>query len=141
MRTFYIFKINDEYSKLTKNNPYNLFMILNGIYKSSVKDLSTAYSLFDSMNELFKKDELKISMRSIARSENYQNYGNIHTYHDYYNNESSKLIIHNSYLILKTNAPNSTFFNQLHNIKNAFVCDFENNDYFWLTSLHKLILV
>ncbi len=141
MRTFHIFKINREFTRLTRHVPYNLYMALNGIYKSSVKDVYAAYSLFDSMNEIFKKDEIKTILKDMYSLDGYQNYGSVHTYHDYYNNESSKLIVHSSYLVLKTNKATSSFFKKLMMIPNLFVCDFENSDYFWLSDIKNLALV
>lgn len=141
MRTFYIFKINQEYFKLTHYVPYNLFMVLNGIHKSSVKDLYAAYSLYDSLNEVFHQNEVKDILKTMYTLDGYQNYGSVHTYHDYYNEEASKLVIHNSYLVLKTNKQASSFFKRLIDIPHLFVCDFDNSDYFWLSEVKNIALV
>jgi hypothetical protein len=62
-------------------------------------------------------------------------------FNNYYTDEVSKLIIKNSYLILKSNKENSTFFTILSEIPNLFVIDFENKDYFWLSKISNLRLV
>lgn len=141
MRTFYIFKINQEFFHLTYHKPYNLYMVLNGIYKSSVKDIGTAFSLFDSMSNLFKRSELEDALGDMYELDGYQNYDNKHTYHDYYKRESSKLVVYKSYLVLKTNYPVSIFLEKLNKIAHLFICDFQNNDYFWLCELMQQALV
>ena len=51
-------------------------------------------------------------------------------------NETTKLIVNNSHIKLKTNSPYPTFFKNLKNINNLFVCDFINSDYFFLRNLN-----
>lgn len=141
MRTFYIFKIKNSYVKLTKDKPYNLYMILNGLYKSNIKDIGAVYSLYDSVCEGLDKKAILDSLKVIKDSDNYQVYGNIHKYYNYYDNENSKLIINNSYMVVKSNCYKPIFFNILNKIDDIFVCDFVNNDYFWLCDIKHLILV
>lgn len=71
----------------------------------------------------------------------YSIYNNIHQYTNYYTDEVSKLTIYNSYMVLKSNVNNSSFFKELINIPNLFIIDFDAEDYFWLSSLKNLRVV
>ena len=68
----------------------------------------------------------------------YSIYKNIHSFNNYYTDETSKLIVFNSYMILKSNINNSSFFSILSNIPNLFVIDFISSDYFWLAKMKHL---
>ena len=54
------------------------------------------------------------------------------TINDFYFNESTKMIINNSHIKIKTNKNVPSFFYNIRNFKNIFVCDFNNHDYFLL---------
>ena len=47
-------------------------------------------------------------------------------------NELSRLTINTTYLKIKTNKNVPSFFYNIRNFKNIFVCDFNNHDYFLL---------
>ncbi len=51
---------------------------------------------------------------------------------DFYNNESTKMIINNSHIRIKSNKNIPSFFYDIRKLKNIFVCDFNNHDYFLL---------
>lgn len=134
MNIYYIFKINRAYTKLTKEKPYNLYMILSGIYRSSVKDISYAYSLFNSINNLFNKKDITLITNTLKDNDSVQIYDNVITYNNYFTKESSRLIIHKSYLVIRSNKEGSYFFDTLNKIPNLFICNFKNKSYYWLDS-------
>lgn len=142
MRTFYLFKVNEEYSRLTKNIPYNLYNTYASIRISNPDNLNYIYNQYKSITEKVSVSEInKYLIEKMRNHDGYSIYRNTHMYNNYYSDEVSKLIIYNSYFILKSNKPNSTFFAALYNIPNLFVIDFENKDYFWLRGADYLRLV
>lgn len=142
MRTFYIFKINNEYSKLTRNIPSNLYMAYLNIRISSHNNLPLLYHEYFSFTEILPRKQIsEYLFAKMNKLDGYSIYNNVHMYNNYYTNETSKLIIKNSYMILKSNIVNSTFFSILLSFPNIFIIDFENRDYFWLSNFNKLRLV
>jgi hypothetical protein len=142
MRTFYIFKINNEYSKLVRDLPTNLYTAYLNIKLSTQNNLPLLYNEYFSFTEALSIKEIKAFIyHKMNKLDGYSIYNNIHMYNNYYTDESSKLIIKNSYMILKSNSLNSTFFSVLLNIPNIFIIDFDNKDYFWLSNFSKLRLV
>jgi len=141
MRTFYLFKINDDYSNLTKNIPFNLYNTYLSIKLSNKNNLSYLFNQYKSItNQLLITELNKLLYLKMKDMDGYSIYRNVHMYNNYYSDEVSKLIIYNSYLILKSNKSNSTFFTVLYDIPNIFVIDFENKDYFWLDKIDNLML-
>lgn len=132
MKTYYIFKINQEYYNLTKHVPYNLYMVLNGISRSSIKDVYSAYSLFNSINSLFTKKDINNIFKDISKDDGYQLYENVHTFNNYFTKECTKVYVHNSYLIIRSNKEYPIIFEYLKLVSNIFVCNFKNRSYFWL---------
>ena len=133
MRTFYIFKINKEFKTLTKNSPYNLFLALDNIHSMDRNDLSLAIRLYDEVCEKNDVRTLNLSIFNLLRdSDYYTKFNNNHIINNYYTDESSRLIVHSTYLKLKSTGNNPTFFKTLKAIPNLFVVDFYSKDYFWL---------
>ena len=136
MRTFYIFKIKEEYAILTKKNPYSLYRMFDYIYTLDKEEIEKGIDLFsqvvDSLNEK-KLDQLLL--KKYKENYFYIKYRNLHQVHNLYNREESKLWIKKHYLLLKSSIINPTFFDDLKSIKDLFICDFENKDYFWLDKL------
>ena len=50
-------------------------------------------------------------------------------------NKPVKMIISNSYIVIKSTKEIPTFFKILSKRKNIFICDFINKDYFWLSNI------
>ena len=64
--------------------------------------------------------------------ESYICYNYTHTINDFYFNETSKMVINNSHIKIKTNKNVPSFFYNIRTFNNIFVCDFINHDYFLL---------
>jgi hypothetical protein len=142
MRTFYIFKVNKEYYNLTKNIPYNLYNAYLNIRLSTKNNLNLLYNEYFSFTEAFNKIVLNdLLYKTMVKLDGYTVYNNIHHYNNFYTDEVSKLTIYNSYMVLKSNINNSSFFTELSKIPNLFVIDFDRQDYFWLSTLKNLRLV
>lgn len=136
MRTFYLFKIKPTYSNLTKNNPYNLYKAIEGIYHLKQEELSTAYNFFTQISDTFNKETLNNNIFEYYKNKyTYTKVNNTHMINDYYTDEKSKLIINKTFLIIKTTLEYSSFLKTITRKNNIFVCDFDNIDYFWLEEL------
>ena len=119
MRTFYIFKINNDYYRLTRNMPYNLYKALLNIKLGTKENLSYLKNEYNSLIDKYNKRELsKYIYGKMNELDGYNLFNNTHTFNSYYTNEASKLIINNSYMILKTNTITPYFLDYLEDIPN-----------------------
>lgn len=136
MRTFYIFKINNDYYKLTKNMPYNLYKALLNIKLGTKENITYLKNEYNSLVDKYNKRELnKYIFGKMSKLDGYNLFNSVHTFNSYYTNEASKLIVNNSYMILKTNTITPYFLDYLEDIPNLFLIDFEKGDYFYLSNL------
>lgn len=134
MRTFYIFKITNEFKTITQNKPFNLYKALDNIHSMDRSDLSLAIRLYEEVCDRNDVRSLNLSIfNSMRESDYYTKFNNHHIINNYYTDESSRLTIYKTYLKLKSSENNPTFFKTLKNIPNLFVIDFATKDYFWLS--------
>ena len=136
MRTFYIFKINNDYYKITKNMPYNLYKALLNIKLGTKENITYLKNEYNCIVDKYNKRELnKYIYGKMSKLDGYNLFNSVHTFNSYYTNEASKLIVNNSYMILKTNTITPYFLDYLEDIPNLFLIDFEKGDYFYLSNL------
>lgn len=136
MRTFYIFKIKEEYANLTKNNPYHLFRLLSYIYTLDRSELDRGVEMFNKVAESFNSKQIDIDLfKNYKENYFYMKYKNIHQINNAYKKEESKLIVRRKFLLLKSTIIRPIFLEDLSVYSNLFFCDFENKDYFWLEKL------
>ena len=136
MRTFYIFKINNDYYKITKNMPYNLYKALLNIKLGTKENITYLKNEYNSLVDKYNKRELnKYIYGKMSKLDGYNLFNSVHTFNSYYTNEASKLIVNNSYMILKTNTITPYFLDYLEDIPNLFLIDFDKGDYFYLSNL------
>lgn len=136
MRTFYIFKINNEFKILTKNRSYNLYKTIENIYNLREEDYGLGITMFEQIAEVIDSKQANLKIFDINRhNDTYTKFSNIHMINNYYNDEVSKLIINKSHLILKSSKEFPTFLKELNFDNNLFACDFQNKDYFWIEEL------
>ena len=138
MRTFYIFKINNEMSVLLKNSPYNLFRSLEGIYYLDRANISVGKDLLD--NLIVPIDKLKYNKLVYDKNKDndfYMKVGDNHRIINKYRKEDTSIVVKNSHILLKTNIINKDIRKFLP-LSGLFACDFENKDYFWLEELVRL---
>lgn len=134
MRVYYLFKINDSFSKLYYNKTYYLYKMLEQISLSSKNDFIISYRLFEQMAVAFNKTEINSKIyRRYAFDSNYLKTLNKHVLDNKV--EKTKLTVYNTYIKIKTNKNITEFFKLLSNEENIFVCDFNNKDYFWLSKV------
>lgn len=137
VRIFYIYNVNDFFYEVYNKYPYKLYKMLEDTYYTNRHDmmLSTNYyeAITNHFNKLFMNNFLNINHKVDVY---YNNKANIHLISNYH--EYSKLMVSNYCLKLKSSINYPTFFDSLQKFNNKlFVCDFENQDYFWLENVHK----
>lgn len=136
MRTFYLFKIKENYFNLTKDNPYNLYKALENIYHQKEEELKYTYNFFTQISETFNKELLDNNLFEYYKNKyTYTKVNNTHMIIDYYTKEKTKLIINKTYIYIKSTKELPTFLKSINKKKNIFVCDFKNVDYFWLEQI------
>ncbi len=133
MRTFYLFEIKDRIIKNYRYNYEELYSLLQEIYTRSNDDIIVCYDIFKSIVNPINKEEYNnyIKKRNIS-SETYICYNNTHNINDYYNDENTKMLINNSHIKIDTNKNIPSFFKDMKEFRNLFVCDFDHHDYFML---------
>lgn len=136
MRKFYIFSINDEFKNITNSSPYNLFKTFEDIYYLDLDEQNYGINMYEQMVKPFNKIDLNNRLfTTYHKNDHYTKFMNTHIYNDYYTDEETKLNVGNAFLVLETTSAKPTFFKVLKDIKNLFICDFQNQDYFWLESV------
>lgn len=132
-RTFYIFKINKEFTTLTKDYPFNLYKTMEQIYFLGPNEVNTAYKMFENIANTIDKKEINLKLfEEFRHNHNYTKFDNRHMINNYYTDEETELTVKNAHLVLKSTSENPSFLSNLKDNKNLFVCDFQNKDYFWL---------
>ncbi len=141
MRRFYIFNIREELLKLYKENPSNLYSILNGIYKMKQEDLVYGYNLFKQICEPI--DTITLNNKIYLKLHNdliYTKIDDEHVINNLYKDEVSVLKIKKTHIVLDCNNSYSSFFNILNNYSsNLFICDFVSEDYFFLGDIELIV--
>ena len=141
MRRFYIFSIRKELMSLYKENPGNLYKILNSIYGMNEEELTYAYNLFQQI--CVNIDNLSLNNKLYLKMHNdlvYTKIDNEHIINNLYKDEVSVLKVKKSHLVLDCNSSSSSFFQFLNSQdSNFFVCDFKDSDYFFLSDIELLV--
>lgn len=137
MRTFYIYNINDFLHSLYDNYPHNLYKMLEEAHYSKKHNLAKSATIYDQLitnyNKLYINNFLNINNKIDVY---YYNKNNTHLISS--RGEYTKLTV-NSYCIkVKSNLNYPKFFYDINNYSNnIFICDFDNQDYFWLNKIVK----
>lgn len=135
MRTFYIFRINRQMGILLKNSPYNLFKSLEDIYLLDKTSIGIGKDLLDSLVVPIDKEKCNRLIYELNKDNDfYMKNGDTHKIVNKYRNENTTIIVKNSHILLKTNIINRDIKKFLP-VTQAFACDFQNKDYFWIEEL------
>ena len=97
--------------------------------------------MFNQLTESIDKDKLdrKIFIK-YHKNMIYSKNGNDHIINNLYKNEVSILRIKKAYLLIESNNNYSTFFKIINELgNNYFICDFINQDYFWINDIKMLV--
>ena len=99
-------------------------------------DINLGYVFMTQLIEPIKIKELDIALfKRYKENYFYTKYRNVHSMHDVYRKENTKLTLYKTYLKLETDVIKPKFLEELQKNHSLFVCDFESMDYFWLDSL------
>ncbi len=141
MRTYYVFKVKDEFKSLYRENQSILYHIFKQIYLLKKEDLAYGYSLFRQLTKKIDKEKLdKEIFISLHGTMPYSKRKNKHHINNLYKDETSSMIIKHAYIQIESNQDNSEFLHVLNQFENPyFVCDFQNQDYFFLEDLKVLV--
>lgn len=141
MRTYYIFHVKEEFVKLYQERPSSLYAIFKQLFFLNKKDLNYGIQVFSSIAEKIQKQELNKQIYiKYHKDMIYTKTDTEHIINNLYKDEISILTIKNSHLLLTTNHSYSSFFNILIDFNSHFfVCDFQNQDYFFLNDVKILV--
>ncbi|MDD6480210.1 MAG: sporulation inhibitor of replication protein SirA [Clostridium sp.] len=141
MRIYYVFDIRSEYVDLYKETPNSLYNVLHQLYYMRKKDLEYGFNMFKQLANRIDKDEVdKNIFLKLHNKMTYVKKGDNHIINNLYKDEVSALKVKYSYILINTNKSYTDFFNTLAlDNRNYFVCDFINNDYFFLSNIKILV--
>ena len=129
MRKYYLFLIKREYYELYYNNSLALYSMLNSLKNMRSFDFKYGVMIFD---EICAPFSVKLLNNYINQKIKHKNISNrLILFKDDF--EETYLKLNYPCLIIKsnTNIPKIMHTIYIYN-KNIFVCDFDNDDYFWL---------
>ena len=141
MKVYFVFDIKNEFIELYKGNERVLYNILKQIYYLEKEEAEYGFNLF---NQLINKIDKNILDRFIFlrmhQSMPYSKRSNIHYINNLYKDEISRLTIKESYIKIEAEQTMSSFFGVLeYYYRDYFVCDFKNQNYFFLSDIKTLV--
>ena len=141
MRIYFVFKIKDEYIELYKDSPRTLYNILNQMYYMKRNEIGYGFTLFNQMiNRINKFDLDKYLYVLLHTKMKYSKKGENHILNNLYKDEVSVFRVKGNYILINSNKSYTEFFALLNNYDSKlFVCDFNNNDYFFLRDVKLLV--
>ena len=143
MRTYYAFIIKDSLMHFYRKKPYSLYKILEQIYRLKNNDIVLGYRLLEQVTEPFgtRRTDKFIYKKHLNELE-YSRLDDGHMIKNLYSEEITFLKVFHSHVRIKTNNNYSAFFNSIQEYdENIFVCDFENQDFFWVNKINFETLV
>lgn len=143
MRTYYAFIIKDSLMHFYSKKPYSLYKILEQIYRLKNNDIVLGYRLLEQVTEPFgtRRTDKFIYKKHLNELE-YSRLDDGHMIKNLYSEEITFLKVFHSHVRIKTNNNYSSFFNSIQEYdENIFVCDFENQDFFWMNKINFETLV
>ena len=134
MKEYYVFNLKKEFAILYKSKPNELFYIFNRIYYMKDIDKNYGYNLFEQIALFYNKEEVNDYIFSKYKDKiMYSINDNEHIINNLFLNEISILTVKSSNLKIETNLERCTFFKDLKQYsKNLFICNFKEQEYFFL---------
>jgi len=134
MKEYLIFNIKDEFIKMYKDRPSELFSIFNRIYYMKAIDKNYGYNLFAQLSNFYDKNDVNDFLyRKYKDKIMYSTIHSEHIINNLFLNEISILNVRSSNIKIETNNDNCTFFESLLSYSpNLFVCNFKEQEYFFL---------
>ncbi len=139
MKVYFVFSIKEEFIKLYKGNERVLYNILKQIYYLEKEEAPFGYHLFKQLVKRQNKDELdRYLFLKLHQDIPYSKRGDVHYMNNLYKDEVSRLIVKRSYLKIEAEQNRCSFFQILEQYcKNYFVCNFKEQEFFFLTDICK----
>ena len=134
MNKLYIFDVKEEFYKLYKDKPGELFYIFNRIYNMKVSDKEYGYNLFCQISNFLDKKMINDFITNNYKDKvMYSCSGCEHIINNLFLNEISILTVKNSNIKIESNIKKPSFLDNLRNLKlHLFVCDFKQKEYFFV---------
>ena len=134
MKEYYVFNLRKEFAMLYKDKPSELFYIFNRIYYMKDIDKNYGYNLFEQIALFYNKEDVNDFIFDKYKDKiMYSINGCEHIINNLFLNEISILTVKSSNLRIETNFERCTFFKDLKEYsKNLFICNFKEQDYFFL---------
>ena len=141
MRIFYIFNIKKDVYDIYKDTPSVIYNFFNYIYHGNKEDLDYSNIIFQQIAYKFNKEKLDLSLYiKLHNKLIYSKRGEEHIINNLYKDEISIMKIKKSYIIINTNKNYTEFFKLINEVyKECIVCDFNNQDFFYLNELKSLV--
>ncbi len=141
MREFYLFKVKEEFKLLYQENQVILYHIFKQIYQLPKEDVQYGYSLFKQLTKKIDKTKMDQDIfLQLHGSIPYSKKRDVHFLNNLYRDEISQMMIKHSYIHIQTNQDFTEFFALLNRFDHDyFVCDFKNQDYFFLEDIKILV--
>ena len=134
MNEFLIFNVKEEFYKLYKNKPNELFYIFNRIYNMKEVDKEYGYNLFCQISDFLDKKEISHFIKKRYSDKiMYSNNGNEHVINNLFLSEISIATVKNSNIKIESNIMNPSFIDDLCDLKlHFFVCNFKDQDCYFI---------
>ena len=134
MNELYVFDVKEEFYKLYKDKPGELFYIFNRIYNMKASDKEYGYSLFCQISNFFDKNKINSFIKKNYKDKiMYSCNGNEHIINNLFLNEISILTVKNSNIKIESNIKKSSFLEDLRDLRfHLFVCNFKEKDYYFI---------
>ncbi len=141
MREYYIFQVKEEFKQLYQQNQVILYQTFKQIYQLPKEDVAYGYSLFKQLTKKIDKEKIDYELfLKLHGSIPYSKKGNTHYINNLYRDEISTLKVKSTYIQIHTNKDYTEFFEFLYKLNtHYFVCDFKNQDYFFLEDIKALV--
>lgn len=124
MREYNLFVIKNEYLQVYHNQPLHLFEILKKLYNMN-NNFNYGVTFYEQLCNFISIDSIRYYLNS---KYNLDNFNKFYVEGTFIELRHSRIVIKSKY-----NIPNIIKIFNCYN-RNIFVCDFKNEDYFWLNN-------
>jgi len=134
MRTYYLFAIKKNIHNIYNEKEESLYNILSKIKVVQKPNIRYGLSIYNQICDPFNLDLLQNYLKKRFGANEHYKYKIV----DRVNHSESSLELSHACLVLTTSGFIPSVFDimYLYN-RDIFICDFENDDYFWLEKIHE----